>query len=772
MISDKKLQDLIKWHPHPGQEAIIKSKARDIAICAGRRWGKSAVSAYLALREFINAYKQGKSSEKIWIVAPCVDKETEILSQRGWLQYDELKVGDIVLTLNKLGKAEWQKCQKVNVFEKEGKMVEIKLRGHNSLTTHNHKWLVGYTTSNTKEGKPKTLGYRFVRTKNLTKPNEYVLGSATVLNLPKKKTIDDNLVELIAWYWTEGSDNGNGINISQNRGEKADRIRKAAFNLFRKPQERGNRKKVDIPSWTDWRKQYKDENNDNGVFYFNRLAADTFRKIAPNKIVKPEFINLLTKEQLDLFIDVSVMADGYKRVRKTKSGIEYVERTIIQRSKDRLDSVQMIAQLAGYETTLLYNESKDMWALRIFERNKHWLGQNLQSRKEVDYKGIVWCPTTPNQTWLARRKGTVYFTGNSYELTQKVFEYFLRWIIKIEPKTQRLVSYRPFPQIKLSEGFWVQCKSAENPQSLLGEGLDLLVVDEAAQVNRRTYEQYIFPTTTDRKGRTVFISTPFGQNWFYQKWMGCRREADGESFQFKTKDNPYFPSGEWERTKKLLPEQVFNQEYEASFLPDAAAVFRGVEDIIKDNAESDVQREHRYVMGVDLGKHEDFTVLTVIDKWNNNVVYWDRFKQIDYPFQKKRIKATAERYNKARIYIDSTGVGEPIFEDLRRDGMFIDDFKFTKKSKKDLVEKLSIFMEQKLVFIPNNDILIDELKSFGYHLTDSGNVVYKAPQGLHDDAVFSLALAVWGLTGKANQPTPLQRQLAKAKFYKPQDNFI
>jgi len=364
----------------------------------------------------------------------------------------------------------------------------------------------------------------------------------------------------------------------------------------------------------------------------------------------------------------------------------------------------------------------------------------------------------------------IFIVAPSYELTQNVFEYVIRWILRIEPNIQKKISYRPFPQIKLSEGFWIQCKSAENPQSILGEGVDFLVVDEAAQINRRTYEQYIYPTTSDRKGRTIFISTPFGQNWFYQKWLQCKKTDS--AFNFKSKDNPHFPEGEWERAQKMLPSQVFSQEYEASFLPDAAAVFRGVDEIIKDSAECDVVPNHRYIMGVDLAKHEDFSVLTVIDKYNNNVVFWDRFKDIEYPFQKARIKATAQRYNNARIIVDSTGIGEPIQEDLSRDGLFVDDYKFTNKSKKELIEKMSIYIEQKNVWIPNKEALIDELKSFGYQLTDAGNVIYKAPQGLHDDAVFSLALAVWGLTGQANPKTAIQQELAKTKRLSKKESFI
>jgi len=366
----------------------------------------------------------------------------------------------------------------------------------------------------------------------------------------------------------------------------------------------------------------------------------------------------------------------------------------------------------------------------------------------------------------------IWIVAPTYELAQKVFEYLVKWFLKVAPSQSQNISYRPFPRIKTARGSLIQCKSTENPTGLLGEELDLVIVDEAARVSKRVYESHIFPTTTSRQGRTLFISTPFGQNWFYEKFLENKRTEDGQSFQFKTLDNPYFLKDEWERAKQKLPEQVFNQEYQSSFLPDAAAVFRGIEEIVKDDCLKDVIADHRYVMGVDLGKHEDFTVLTVIDKYNNNVVYFDRFKKIEYPFQKARIKATAERYRNARIVIDSTTVGEPIQEDLARQGLFVDDFKFTRKSKKELVEKLSIFIEQKLVWIPPQEELVDELKAFGYRLTDAGNVVYAAPQGIHDDCVDSLALAVWGLVGKAKPQDPIEEELIKVKKNKKHQNYI
>jgi len=404
------------------------------------------------------------------------------------------------------------------------------------------------------------------------------------------------------------------------------------------------------------------------------------------------------------------------------------------------------------------------------------LDSYIKSRDMTICAGRRWgksavCAYSALKTLLEPNKH-VWIVAPTYDLSQKVFDYVVRWFSKAVPSQAGNIQMRPYPRIRTAQGSWLECKSAENPTSLLGEELDLTIVDEAARVSRRVYDTYIYPTSASRHGKTIFISTPFGQNWFYETFNVCKNAEDGDSFHFRSIDNPFFMKMEWDRAKEKLPSQVFEQEYEASFLPDAAAVFRGIDEIIKDNCLKDVVAGHRYIMGVDLGKHEDFTVLTVIDKYNNNVVYWDRFNKIDYPFQQQRIKATADRYNNARIIVDSTAVGEPIKEDLERQRLFIDDFKFTNRSKKDLIEKLSIYIEQKKIWIPNEEILIDELKSFGYQLTDSGNVIYRAPQGLHDDATCSLALAVWGLFGTPKPQTAIQEELKKREVARVKSNYI
>lgn len=366
----------------------------------------------------------------------------------------------------------------------------------------------------------------------------------------------------------------------------------------------------------------------------------------------------------------------------------------------------------------------------------------------------------------------VWIVSVNYDLTQKVFSYLLQFISKIFDNKSFKVHTRPFPKLTLPNGSWVECRSAENPNSLLGEELDLLIIDEAAMMPPLIYDRYLLPTTTSRRGRTVFISTPFGQNWFYHKYLECIEREDGSAFNFPSNTNPTFPKEEWERMMQLMPEQVFKQEHLASFLPDAAGVFRGVMSVVNDNCLKDAKAGEVYVAGVDLGKHNDFTVISIFDTSTNKLVYFDRFNKIDYPLQKARVIAAARRYNDAKIIIDSTGVGDPISDDIQREGLLVEDYKLTNKSKKNIIDKLSIYIEQKRITIPNITEIINELQAFGYVMTDAGNVKYSAPQGLHDDIVISLALAVWGLTEVTDKRNALEEALIRRASGGRKDNYL
>ena len=355
----------------------------------------------------------------------------------------------------------------------------------------------------------------------------------------------------------------------------------------------------------------------------------------------------------------------------------------------------------------------------------------------------------------------IWIVAPTYDLTGKVFEYVVKWFSKVAPSQREGISYRPYPKIRTAQGSVLECRSTENPTGLLGEEVDLEIVDEAARIPRYVYDTYLYPVTSSRKGRMISISTPFGMDHFYEKWLHAKEK--GAAFQFSSKDGVSVDDEEWALMQARLPSQVFKQEYMALFQEDAAGVFRNVRGIVADQCLEAPRADRRYVMGVDLGRVNDFSVLTVIDTFTHKVVAWERFKDLDYFLQTLRIKGLAQKYNKAKIIIDSSNVGQAVVEQLKRAGVEnIEDFKFSNKSKKELVEKLSLFIDNRGITIPNEPILTDELAAFSYEITDAKNVTYNAPQGKHDDCVISLALAVWGLsTYKKENPAVLRKPQRK-----------
>jgi hypothetical protein len=73
--------------------------------------------------------------------------------------------------------------------------------------------------------------------------------------------------------------------------------------------------------------------------------------------------------------------------------------------------------------------------------------------------------------------------------------------------------------------------------------------------------------------------------------------------------------------------------------------------------------------------------------------------------------------------------------------VIVQRFVFTSQSRQQLMEGLALAIQQRRVTYPAGRI-VDELETFGYEYNRTGGVKYVAPQGLHDDCVMALALAV------------------------------
>lgn len=300
--------------------------------------------------------------------------------------------------------------------------------------------------------------------------------------------------------------------------------------------------------------------------------------------------------------------------------------------------------------------------------------------------------------------------------------------------------------VTLPTGGAVTVRSADNPDSLRGESLDYVVMDECAFMQEDAWTEALRPALADRKGRALFISTPKGRNWFYTTWTHAQSSEDWAAFHFTSYDNPYIDNAEIDAARSLLPEQTFLQEFLAEFVEDAGLVFRRVPAAVADTWQDEAQDGAQYVFGVDWARSGDWTVITVVDITSGSVVHLDRFNQVEYSLQLRRLQALYDRFQPSTIIAEANSMGGPLVEALQRMDLPVQPFTTTNATKASIVDALALAFERGDIRIPNDATLIAELQAFEMDKLPSGLIRYAAPEGLHDDCVMSLALAWAGVS--------------------------
>lgn len=317
---------------------------------------------------------------------------------------------------------------------------------------------------------------------------------------------------------------------------------------------------------------------------------------------------------------------------------------------------------------------------------------------------------------------------------------------------QQLKGQKKAKTILLGKGEIV-FKTADDPQKLRGEGLNLVIVDEAAFINPDAWYQALRPALSDRLGRALFISTPCGNNWYAQLWNeAVSNPLEWATFHYRTRDNPYMPASELDHIK-AQPQLVQQQEYEAQFIAGGGVVFRDILSCVENDTYVQEAVENRqYAIGVDLAKMQDFTVFTVVDMETRRVVAWERHQRLPYATQATYLQTLCNRFNNAVAIVEKNNTGDPFLELCHARGIYTQAFTTTNATKQAIIDALVVAFEQRLITIPNERILIDELSAFSMEMLPSGLVRYGAPAAMHDDAVMSLALA-WHGAYNASKPT-------------------
>lgn len=296
--------------------------------------------------------------------------------------------------------------------------------------------------------------------------------------------------------------------------------------------------------------------------------------------------------------------------------------------------------------------------------------------------------------------------------------------------------------VELVGGCLIEVKSADVPSSLQTVGLDFIWITEAASIPDEVWYSQVSPmlVSPGRLGRAFIEGRPRLPDCWFEK-LFASDDSDIATFYFTTYDSPLIDKALIDKEKERIPEAVFAQEYLAITMAAEDSAFRGIEGCAKGELAEPTDTDS-YVAGLDLGKKQDFSVMMVMRLKDRHIVY---FKRMDYDWvrQEEVITEIAKRY-RATVYMDSTGLGDPIYEQLRSRGVLARPVVMSSATKQHMMDKLAVALAKEVISFPAIPELLRELRRYK-RVPSVRWDKFSAPSGEHDDCVVSLALAVWGV---------------------------
>lgn len=317
--------------------------------------------------------------------------------------------------------------------------------------------------------------------------------------------------------------------------------------------------------------------------------------------------------------------------------------------------------------------------------------------------------------------------------------------------------------------------------SVRGKTADVLIIEEAAFVKQKIYEEVLRPTTLKTRGKIIELSTPWGkQGFFYQHSLDPSWNHIHISWQ-KAVEFGVLHKEDLERIKSETDPLVFQAEYEAEFISAAKNFFTyesiqaAISDIIEyaeDHVNSSPIPESDFYLGVDVARYgNDKTVFAVMKKDSNNrrheIVFIKELEKSSIDASVDYALFLHEKFQFKKIFVDDTGLGggfvdflsrqlnatrytktqSSLYSKVRYSSDIVNPVTFTNKSKMELFSHLKLMFEKKEIKIPPNKKLLYELSTFEYELMpDQRNLKLHHPDvpNAHDDYVDALALAVQG----------------------------
>ncbi len=310
--------------------------------------------------------------------------------------------------------------------------------------------------------------------------------------------------------------------------------------------------------------------------------------------------------------------------------------------------------------------------------------------------------------------------------------------------------------------------TGEHPEAIYGDAYKLFVIDEASRQPQSVFTAAVTTTSATKGSILCLFNLDHGaHNWAVSKMLQIQRMTEEERLAlsqdymtFPTADEPWVSEADIELARTSgMPKPLFEALYLAKIPEDDVSLFSNLETLWTGAAPNGPEHGHTYIVGIDLGRKRDFTAATVLDTTARRYVAALRLYKIGWTLQYERVAELYRRWCCSKAWVDQSGLGDPVVEELEERGMTVEGFVFTEPSRKQLIETFSAACDGKrftVADVPELQQHRAELGSFEIAVSKNvtGKVTYRVPESSHDDCAFSMMLA-WHGAEQGSYGTPI-----------------
>jgi len=373
------------------------------------------------------------------------------------------------------------------------------------------------------------------------------------------------------------------------------------------------------------------------------------------------------------------------------------------------------------------------------------MGRQTGKTTTIAMKAIYFTYTSPNVT--------VLITAPSLRQSMIMFDRIATFVYssarlrnKVVRATRTLIHFENGSRI-------IALPCSEN--LLRGYTANMVICDEASWIPEEVITQVLFPMLTTTQGYAIFLSTPWDKNhFFYRAFVNPAYKVH----KVKSEQCPLVTKEFLDEMRQNMTREAYLMEYEAEFVEALNSYF--LQELIRKCVElaqrlgvelygslEAVFPSGDYYAGVDFGKLADYSVLTVLKREGDilKLVYMHQFP-LETPYSQVigHLVRANEKFQFRKMLVDQTGVGEPVLEEIKAQGIScVEGVKFTVETKEELLSNLKIAMEQNRLAIPYHRQLCQQINEQQYAYSKSGHLQFSHPSNSHDDMLWALALSVF-----------------------------